>query len=211
MDPKILGKLTARWLIHFGAVEMSFTILLCYALAVANNHVKPWLPTISACGEHPPEQYPFRFGIMVGAMLLFVEAISLHSAKRSSIPTYVMGAVASICLGVVAVVASNENDTVHTGIHKQLINVSRLNASLRNMISCNSFIDLNNLLYTLLYTVAAVTFFVLEDIMSVLLTMDLARRISRLSLGIKIISTTVAVVSTVVKCILYIQCSFHDD
>ncbi len=113
---KILGKFTARTLIHFGAIEMSFTILLCYALAVANHHVKPWLPTISDCGEHPPEQYPFRFGIMVGAMLLLIEAISLHAAKMSSSLTYILGVVASLCLGVVAVVASNEDNTVHSGI-----------------------------------------------------------------------------------------------
>ena len=111
---KVLGKFTAKGLIHFGAVEMTFVILLCYALAVANHHVKPWLPTISACGEHPPEQYPFRFGIMVGAMLLFVEAISLHAANITSNITYVLGVIGSLCLGIVAVVAANENNTVHT-------------------------------------------------------------------------------------------------
>jgi hypothetical protein len=113
---KILDKLTARTLVHFGAIEMTFTILLCYGLAVANHHVKPWLPTISACGDHPPEQYPFRFGIMTGAMLLLVEAVSLRAAKMSSMITYVMGVVASLCLGVVAVVASNEDKIVHSGI-----------------------------------------------------------------------------------------------
>ena len=55
-----------------------------------------------------------------------------------------------------------------------------------------------------LTTVAAVTFFVFEDIMSVLLTMDLARRISRLSLTVKIISTAVALISTAIKCILLV-------
>ena len=111
---KIVGKLTARTLIYFGAAEMTFVILLCYALAVANHHVKPWLPTISACGDHPPEQYPFRFGIMLGAMLLLVEAVALHAAKLTSSLTYVLGAVAALCLGVVAVVAANEDNTVHT-------------------------------------------------------------------------------------------------
>ena len=113
---KILEKFTARTLIHFGAIEMTFTILLCYGLAVVNHHVKPWLPTISACGEHPPEQYPFRFGIMIGAMLLLVEATALNAAKMSSSVTYVMGVVAALCLGVVAVVASNEDHIVHSGL-----------------------------------------------------------------------------------------------
>lgn len=111
---KIVGKLTARTLIYFGAAEMSFVILLCYALAVANHHVKPWLPTISACGDHPPEQYPFRFGIMLGAMLLLVEAVAMHAAKMTSSVTYVLGAVAAVCLGVVSVVGANEDNVVHT-------------------------------------------------------------------------------------------------
>ena len=55
---------------------------------------------------------------MIGAMLLFVEAISLHAAKMSSTVTYVMGVIASLCLGVVAVVASNEDNIVHSGILK---------------------------------------------------------------------------------------------
>ena len=38
--------------------------------------------------------------------------------------------------------------------------------------------------------------------MSVLLTMDIARRISRLSLATKIVSTTVALISTAMKRIL---------
>lgn len=114
---KIFGKVTARTLILSGAAEMTFVILLCYVLAVTHHHVKPWLPTISACGENPPEQYPFRFGIMVGAMLLLVEAVSLHAAKISASTTYVLGVVASICLGIVAVVAANENNTVHTSMY----------------------------------------------------------------------------------------------
>ena len=54
----------------------------------------------------------------------------------------------------------------------------------------------------IVYAVAAVTFFVLEDIMSVLLTMDIVRRISRLSLAVKIVSSTVALLSTTIKRIL---------
>ena len=64
--------------------------------------------------------------------------------------------------------------------------------------SCGLFVSY----YVQCHTAAAVTFFVLEDIMSVLLTMDIARRISRLSLAIKIVSTTVALLSTAIKRIL---------
>ena len=52
------------------------------------------------------------------------------------------------------------------------------------------------------HTVAAVTFFVLEDVMIVLLTMDIAKRISRFSLAIKIVSSAVALLSTAIKRIL---------
>ena len=41
--------------IHAGAVEMTVVVLLCYGIAVKEGHVKAWLPSISACGELPPE------------------------------------------------------------------------------------------------------------------------------------------------------------
>lgn len=118
---KILASISAKWLIHTGAIEMTFTILLCYALAVSFGHVKPWLPTISACGENPPEQYFFRFGIFLGAVLMEVEAIALYAAKKTSHLTFVLGAVAALGLGVVACVAANENNTVHTSKSSDIV------------------------------------------------------------------------------------------
>ena len=41
--------------IHAGAVEMTVVVFLCYGIAVKEGHVKAWLPSISACGELPPE------------------------------------------------------------------------------------------------------------------------------------------------------------
>lgn len=93
---------------------MVATILICYAVAVKEGHVKPWLPTISACGEQPPEVFLFRYGIVTGAILLMVEAIALYGAGLSSKLIMVLGTVAAFCLGVVGVVSAREVDVVHT-------------------------------------------------------------------------------------------------
>lgn len=111
---QIIGKASARLLIHLGAIEMVATILICYAVAVKEGHVKPWLPTISACGEQPPEVFLFRYGIVTGAILLIVEAIALYGAGLSSKLIMVLGTVASFCLGVVGVVSAREVPVVHT-------------------------------------------------------------------------------------------------
>ena len=113
----VLGDLPGKKLVHFGAVEMLTTILLCYTIAVKEGHVKPWLPTISACGEHPPEQYFFRYGILVGAMLLLILALYIYTADFSFSHNSVnvgLGVTAALCLGVVAVCAANEDNLVHT-------------------------------------------------------------------------------------------------
>ena len=51
----VLGRLSMSSFIHAGAVEMTVVVLLCYGIAVKEGHVKAWLPSISACGELPPE------------------------------------------------------------------------------------------------------------------------------------------------------------
>ena len=113
----VLGQLSGKTLIHFGSVEMLFTILLCYTIAVLEGHVKPWLPTISACGDTPPEQFVFRFGILTGSMLLVVLALYVYTAdfpfSRDKI-NLTMGVVAGLSLGVVAICADNEDNLVHT-------------------------------------------------------------------------------------------------
>ncbi len=111
---KVLGSLSARLLVHVGVIVMSVTIITCYIIAVSLGHVKPWLPTISACGDHAPEEFLFRFGIFCGAMLLEVEAFALYLSKKASRTTFALGAVAAFSLGVVAVVGANENNVLHT-------------------------------------------------------------------------------------------------
>jgi alpha-L-fucosidase len=47
------------------------TILSCYVIAVATEHVPGWLPMISDCAVQSPEKYIFRIGMVVTACLLF--------------------------------------------------------------------------------------------------------------------------------------------
>ena len=113
----VLGKLSGKTLVHTGAVVMLSSILLCYVIAVYEGHVKAWLPTISACGELPPEQYIFRYGILTGGLMLVVLALFVYTADFpfSRRPVNLdMGVVAGLSLGVVAVCSANEDNLVHT-------------------------------------------------------------------------------------------------
>lgn len=113
----VLGKISGKTLVHFGALVLLGTILLCYVIAVREGHVKAWLPTISACGEHPPEQYFFRYGILTGGLMLVVLALYIYTAdfpfSQDSINRD-MGVIGGLCLGGVAVCAANEAEVAHT-------------------------------------------------------------------------------------------------
>lgn len=113
----VLGKISGKDLVQFGALAMLSTILLCYVIAVKEGHVEAWLPTISACGDHPPEQYFFRFGILTGALLLVVLALYIYTADfpfSHDTANVSMGVIAGLCLGIVAVCGANEDNLVHT-------------------------------------------------------------------------------------------------
>ena len=112
---RVLGKASARVFIHLGMVEVAATILICYTVAVMEGHVKPWLPTISACGEQPPEEFLFRYGFVVFTIFLVVEAVILYGAGLFSELCMVLGIAAGLCLGVVGVVSAREVSSVHTG------------------------------------------------------------------------------------------------
>lgn len=112
---KLLGKIDFRIILYSGIIEVLITVLLCYILAVTLQHKPVWLPTVSECGEMPPEKYFFRWGILVGGLLLVIEAVVLHTAKRSSDFVFSLGIIAGLCLTGVAVVASNEDLPLHLG------------------------------------------------------------------------------------------------
>lgn len=112
---KILGKLNFNYVLYFGILEVLITIILCYILAVTLQHKPIWLPTISECGEQAPEKYFFRWGILVGGLLLMIEGVMLHGAKRNSTLVLVLSLITGASLTGVAVVASNEDLPVHLG------------------------------------------------------------------------------------------------
>lgn len=116
---ELLGKFNFRIILYSGILEVLITILGCYILAVSLGHKEVWLPTISECGEQPPEKHIFRWGIMVGGLLLVVEAAVLWVAKRASNHVFGLGVVAGVLLTGVACVASNEDLPVH--LCKQLM------------------------------------------------------------------------------------------
>ena len=113
----VLGKISGKAVVQFGALEMLITILLCYVIAVKEGHVKAWLPTISACGEHPPEEYIFRYGILTGGLLLVVLALYFYTADFAfshNTTNVQLGVIAGLALGVVAVCPANEAPIPHT-------------------------------------------------------------------------------------------------
>ena len=110
----VLGKVSLRTVINVGVVETASVILLCYGLAVSLGHKKPWLPTISACGENPPEKYFFRWGIFVSSLFQMLQAVMMRAAGRVTNVTGTLGFVAGLCLSGVAVVQANEASHVHS-------------------------------------------------------------------------------------------------
>ncbi len=110
----IIGKVSARTIIYIGVANTAGVILLCYAIAVGLGHRKPWLPTISNCGDHPPEEYIFRWGMMVSSSVPLLQAVVMRAAGRISKVTFSLGFLAGLCLSGVAVVQDNENNTVHS-------------------------------------------------------------------------------------------------
>ena len=112
----MLGMVRINALIHFGMVMCLSTILLCYGMAVAQGHIKPWLPSISSSGYHPPEEYVFRYGLLSGALLMAAMALVIYKSDMPfSKDSFILftGVVAPLCLGIVAVCAFVENKRIH--------------------------------------------------------------------------------------------------
>ena len=114
----IISKVRATTFIHIATLEVTGSIFLCYGLAVANGHVPAWLPMISDCAVEAPEKYPFRLGIIVGAILMMVQVIlAYYSETNFSMNRLclILGLLASSGLGIVGAVNEKENNTLHSG------------------------------------------------------------------------------------------------
>lgn len=106
---------------HFGALETIGTVLLCYTIALSLGHVPAWLPMISDCAVQSPERYPFRIGILVGALVLGFNTVVFYKADRAfsnSKLCLFLGVVGAAGLGIVAVVNEKENNPVHSGKYR---------------------------------------------------------------------------------------------
>ena len=96
---------------------MLLTIMTCYTIAVALGHVPAWLPMISDCAVKPPEMYLFRLGVVFGASLIALQAVTVYYANKDrplSSLNAVLALVASISIGIVGVVNEDEDDSVHS-------------------------------------------------------------------------------------------------
>ena len=113
----VLGDIPVQKLSHFVAACTLLTILVCYTIAVEEGHVAAWLPTISQCGDTPPEMFIFRYGILTGALSLVVLSLYIYTADfpfSHNFTNVFLGVVAALSLGVVAICADNENNLIHT-------------------------------------------------------------------------------------------------
>ncbi|KAL5474514.1 hypothetical protein EMCRGX_G026470 [Ephydatia muelleri] len=114
---KVLTQVPVNVFIHLSALVITFTIFLCYGIAVGLGHVKAWLPMISDCAVLPPEKYPFRYGFVVEALLLAVETVIIYNANKAyskSKTCLVLGVTGAFCIGVVGVVNEQECNPVHS-------------------------------------------------------------------------------------------------
>ena len=142
----VLGSVTVPVFIHLAVLEILGTILLCYSTAVLDGHVPAWLPMISDCFVLPPERYPARLGVILGAGLLQVEVLLIYFANkgfsRNSLGL-VAGTVASVGLGVVGAVNEQENNTLHSGILYNVLLLLLLLLLLLKGLLCYSSLDMN--------------------------------------------------------------------
>ena len=115
---KILVSWSGETLIHFGVLEVLGTAFLCYGLAVANGHVPAWLPMISDCAVLAPEKYPFRLGMVTGALMIALLSVTVYykdENTRYNKLSAIFGLIAAAGLGVVGVVNEKEDPPVHDG------------------------------------------------------------------------------------------------
>lgn len=112
----ILNKIPVTLIYQALVLETFCTIVVCYLLAVANEHVRVWLPMISACAVSSPEKYIFRIGIVLAAVGIFFKVVTVYNAHLNySKSTFCLflGTLASASNAIVGVVNEDEARTVH--------------------------------------------------------------------------------------------------
>jgi len=118
-----VARLKADWVSISAASLGTFTIGLCYYLAVSLGHVPAWLPMISDCAVNAPEKYPFRIGMIVSPCLIFVNASlyyffvggSAFGGRRvADKVALILCGISSVGLMVVGAVNEQEDNSIHS-------------------------------------------------------------------------------------------------
>ena len=114
----VLGSFQVSVFFLLAVFETLGTILLCYSIAVTEGHVPAWLPMISDCAVLAPEKYPFRLGLISGALLMEVEILLAYFSNKgysNNNLSLIAGSIAAVGLGVVGAINEQENNTIHSG------------------------------------------------------------------------------------------------
>jgi len=121
MDIKKVGKIPASRVSTGACLLGTSTILLCYSLAVGLGHVPAWFPMISDCAVYAPEKYPFRIGMILSSVLVFVNALLFYFYIDSRITrnvvdkiSIILAGIACIGLAILAAVNEQEDNSVHS-------------------------------------------------------------------------------------------------
>ena len=139
-------------IIGCGSGVVTFTIFLCYGIAVWLGHVPAWLPTISDCAVEAPEKYPFRLGIVTGALLLSLEVVAVYHSDRkfskNKLCLY-LGCIASLGLAVVGVVNEKEDNFIHTSKPTVFIHTPTVMSIIHSLVYVCIYVHLSiRMLYT---------------------------------------------------------------
>ena len=116
MKMVVLSRIAIRSLLRLGSLLIVAVILTCYGLAVSEGHVPAWLPTISDCGDKPPEKFIFTYGMTVVAALLFLESFLMYGGDKpysGSLLILVTSSVAAFFLGMIGCVCSTCDSPIH--------------------------------------------------------------------------------------------------
>lgn len=112
----VLSRVAIPLLLRLGSLLIVAVVLTCYGLAVSEGHVPAWLPTISDCGDDPPEKFVFTYGMTLVAALLLLESFLMYGGDKpysGSLLILVTSSVAAFFLGVIGCVCSKCDSPVH--------------------------------------------------------------------------------------------------
>src|SRR6056297_1295696 len=98
------------------------TSVICYLIALYNDHLDRWLPMISDCGVYRPERFIFTIGLNIAALFLFLNAYLFYRflgtcslGGRRFIDTAII--VSAIFSSIGMMILATANDTEDPLVH----------------------------------------------------------------------------------------------